>query len=346
MGTCMFKRAHHDRIARLLCRMNARLLDNAGCFFAGGTAIVMSLDEYRESVDIDFVVSSRAGYAAIRDAVATQGLAGLMPDPVALEGNIRMDRDKIQMWLDPEAGKQLPIKLEIVLESRIDVAGEASPWRVPILTHADMYAEKLLANADRWGDKSSASRDVLDLAAMIGHWGDIPEEAWEKTAAVYGNSVYSAFGKAVIRVGDAGYLQRCMTDMQFDVGASGLITTLHRQFLLCASRLPNRDEVFQHLRELRLQAVAAVSKPLQLGASPALLAFLDTQEKCRAVQLPEMNSGQYHGDILWTDGLHAVQALGPHALMVHACRDWFPGPQPGQMMLVTYHHGLSQAVPA
>lgn len=124
MGTCMFKRAHHDRIARLLCRMNARLLDNAGCFFAGGTAIVMSLDEYRESVDIDFVVSSRAGYAAIR-------------------------------------------------------------------------------------------------------------------------------------VGDAGYLQRCMTDMQFNVGASGLIATLHRQLLLCASRLPNRDEMFQHPRELRLQAVAA-----------------------------------------------------------------------------------------
>ncbi|MEH0072719.1 nucleotidyl transferase AbiEii/AbiGii toxin family protein [Pannonibacter sp. Pt2-lr] len=46
--------------------------------FGGGTAIVLQLDEYRESVDIDFLCASQEGYRLIRQAVFGAGLAGLI----------------------------------------------------------------------------------------------------------------------------------------------------------------------------------------------------------------------------------------------------------------------------
>jgi hypothetical protein len=56
----MFERPHHQRIATLLQAFDADLLLQANCYFAGGTAIVLSLGEYRESLDVDFLCASNA----------------------------------------------------------------------------------------------------------------------------------------------------------------------------------------------------------------------------------------------------------------------------------------------
>ncbi len=50
----MFNRPHHQRIAKVLGSLNADLLKQYNCLFAGGTAIALRYGEYRESVDIDF----------------------------------------------------------------------------------------------------------------------------------------------------------------------------------------------------------------------------------------------------------------------------------------------------
>ena len=52
-----FERPHHQRIAQVLCALNAPLLRDNHCLFGGGTAIALRYGEYRESVDIDFLVS-------------------------------------------------------------------------------------------------------------------------------------------------------------------------------------------------------------------------------------------------------------------------------------------------
>lgn len=71
------------------------------------------------------------------------------------------------------------IKFEIVREARIQLAGEMDHrFGVPVLNRDCMYAEKLLANADRWADKAVLNRDVLDLSMMISRWGPIPDGAW------------------------------------------------------------------------------------------------------------------------------------------------------------------------
>lgn len=52
-----FERPHHQRIAHVLAAMNWDALRQHGCLFGGGTRIALRYGEYRESVDIDFLVS-------------------------------------------------------------------------------------------------------------------------------------------------------------------------------------------------------------------------------------------------------------------------------------------------
>ncbi len=57
----MFERPHHQRIAKFLATLDAEFLAQSGCYFGGGTAIVLSLNEYRESMDVDFLRDSIDG---------------------------------------------------------------------------------------------------------------------------------------------------------------------------------------------------------------------------------------------------------------------------------------------
>ena len=60
-----FRRPHHNAVLTVLNSLDGELLKRAECFFGGGTAIVLSLDEYRESADIDFLCSSQEGYLSL-----------------------------------------------------------------------------------------------------------------------------------------------------------------------------------------------------------------------------------------------------------------------------------------
>lgn len=52
----LYKRPHHRRIADLLDRLDGELLATNCCYFGGGTAITLRYGEFRESVDVDFLV--------------------------------------------------------------------------------------------------------------------------------------------------------------------------------------------------------------------------------------------------------------------------------------------------
>ncbi len=66
-----FIRLEHKNISEVLAGMNQdRLLENK-CFFGGGTAIVLKLDEYRLSLDIDFLCDQTDGYREIRNALVS-----------------------------------------------------------------------------------------------------------------------------------------------------------------------------------------------------------------------------------------------------------------------------------
>jgi hypothetical protein len=163
----MFERDHHNRIQSLLSALNTDFLSENKCFFGGGTAIVLALGEYRESLNIDFLCASQEGYRELRNTINNASLGAIFSRPVDLVRDVRADRYGIRTFLRVD---DVPVKFEIVSEGRIKIQGEVDPKTgVPTLSRLDMYAEKLLANADRYRDKSVASRDIIDLAMMVGH---------------------------------------------------------------------------------------------------------------------------------------------------------------------------------
>ncbi|RJG02238.1 nucleotidyl transferase AbiEii/AbiGii toxin family protein [Noviherbaspirillum sedimenti] len=115
----MFKRPHHQRVAKVLHAFNRDLLQEAECYFGGGTAIVLSLDEYRESVDIDFLCASNDGYRLLRNTVS-QDLGQLLTEPIKHLREVRADRYGIRTVLEVDG---IPIKVEMVSEGRIAIEG-------------------------------------------------------------------------------------------------------------------------------------------------------------------------------------------------------------------------------
>ncbi|MBV6747218.1 nucleotidyl transferase AbiEii/AbiGii toxin family protein [Xanthomonas vasicola] len=231
----MFDRPHHQRIAKVLHTLNSDLLSEAECYFGGGTAIVLSLAEYRESFDIDFLCASNEGYRLLRNTVSQNGLGPLLKEPIKHLREVRADRYGIRTILEIDG---VPVKIEMVSEARISIHGDLDPiFQVPTLSREDMYAEKLLANADRGLDKSTMSRDIIDLAMMVDHWGAIPEQAWAKATDAYGELASKAFRAASEMVCEPAYLRDCLRKMHMEEGLAARIPAA----LGCLSRLDEDD---------------------------------------------------------------------------------------------------------
>jgi Nucleotidyl transferase AbiEii toxin, Type IV TA system len=217
----MFRRPHHQRIARVLQALDADALRDAHCLFGGGTSIALRHGEYRESVDVDFIVSDAQGYRSLRQLLTgPQGLAAITrPGAIALEParEIRADQYGIrtQVLMDGH-----PIKFEVVLEARIalDAPGpQDAVCGVSTLTLRDMATTKLLANADRQADDGVFNRDVIDLA-MLGLKLPALRDAVAKAEGAYGASVLRDLAKAINRLRDrTGWLERCMLAMAIDM---------------------------------------------------------------------------------------------------------------------------------
>lgn len=210
----MFKRLHHQRIAATLKAFNSTLLEQAQCYFGGGTAIVLSLDEYRESADIDFLCASNEGYRLLRNTVTSNSLGDLIQTPATYLREVRTDQYKIYTVLEVEG---TPLKIELVREGRVEIHGAIdSSLHVPVLSRIDLYAQKLLANADRGLDRGVLSRDLIDLAMMVRGWGEIPHESWAKAHQAYGKQLARAFQASIALMSDRTYLAHCLQKMHMD----------------------------------------------------------------------------------------------------------------------------------
>jgi hypothetical protein len=109
------------------------------------------------------------------------------------------------------------LKFEVVLEGRIPLSGGMERGLpVPVLDAASCFAEKFLANADRWTDASVLGRDVVDLAFMAVHWGDEPLRAgFERAAGAYGAVVSSAARRAATQMIErAAWRKRCVSGLE------------------------------------------------------------------------------------------------------------------------------------
>jgi len=238
----MFTRLHHQRIAKVLESLDADLLKRHNCLFAGGTAIALGYGEYRESVDIDFLVSDLASYRYLRNSVREQGLQALMKSTDASQlqtSDIRSDQYGIRTRVFVK-GK--PIKFEIVLEGRISLAKPGkkdSILGVATLMKIDMAVSKLLANSDRGLDMGMHCRDVIDLAMLNLSKSEFAE-ATTKGEAAYGEAILKDLAKVIGRLGEAdGLLERCMKAMDVSVPRALLWQNISKVKSYIANGIPN-----------------------------------------------------------------------------------------------------------
>jgi Nucleotidyl transferase AbiEii toxin, Type IV TA system len=194
--------------------MDAEALARCGFLFGGGTRIVLDLGEYRESEDVDFLCSSSSGYAEMRIAVKSRSYAALFtPEGISTFSFPREPRiDQYGIRFPAMLGDET-LKVELVREARIDLDPGIRPSWSPVdcLAFVDCYAEKLLANSDRWADRQFLSRDLLDLAALRALRGPIPPEAWSKVEQAYKSAPREDLAKALAMLNrDAEYRRRCL----------------------------------------------------------------------------------------------------------------------------------------
>lgn len=212
----MFEREHHQRVASVLVSLDPAVFEASACYFGGGTAMALRYGEYRESVDIDFLVSSLAGYRALRELVTGPvGLASLTRAGHRLQAlrDVRADQYGLRTLLSVE---QAAIKFEIRLEARIELALPGPQDRlcgIATLTPLDMAACKLLALSDRWRDDSTLSRDLIDLAMMAPPKA-LLQAAVDKASAAYGNSIEQDLDRAIQDLRERPHrLDACMAAM-------------------------------------------------------------------------------------------------------------------------------------
>lgn len=212
----MFEREQHRRVAAVLDALDADLLAGNACLFGGGTAMALRYGEYRESVDIDFLVSDLAGYRTLRQRMAGPGgIRAIVRPGQVLEPSreVRADQYGVRTMLLVDG---VQIKFEVVLEARITLEAPGPDDRlcgVATLTPLDMATSKLLANADRWRDDAARSRDLIDLAMMVPA-KRLLKLAIEKASAAYGDSIDSALSQAIQDLRDRPHrLDQCMQAM-------------------------------------------------------------------------------------------------------------------------------------
>lgn len=217
----MFERPHHQRIAHVLGALNGDTLRQHGCLFGGGTCIALRCGEYRESIDIDFLVSDATGYRELRQwLTGAEGLNALVREgtpPLTMVREVRADqyglRTAVQM--DGQA-----IKFEIVREARMVLEAPGKDdvvCGISTLTPLDLAASKLLANSDRQAYDGVFSRDVIDLA-MMNLSLPLLRKALAKAEQAYGTAVARDLAKAINRMQERpGWQERCMQAMAMNM---------------------------------------------------------------------------------------------------------------------------------
>ena len=222
-----FKKPEHRIIAEALGLMDHRFLTANQCWFGGGTAIVMKFGEYRRSLDVDFLCADADGYRELRTSAAERGVKAFFPDPVEAVRDFQIDQYGLRTVVRL---KGQTIRFEIIREGRIKLQGHFDhDLNVSTLVSADMFAEKLLANADRCQDRATAYRDAIDLGMLIGAYGEIPIEALGKAQTAYGPDIQHKVAWVVNKLQDKDELRNAVDVLRMDASVATDAISLLRE---------------------------------------------------------------------------------------------------------------------
>lgn len=187
----MYRRPRHNATHKALLQFDKAFLLENKVLFGGDTRIAMELDEFRESVDIDFVCPSIESYRAVRSAVSSSSFGDLVNGELELIREIRADRYGVRTAIKVN---DTPIKLEFISFSdyRLSMA-ETTSLPVPALDQDSCYITKLLALADRYAFPDK--KDFIDLLTMQRKWGAPSQKAWAEVKRHYGEAPFKTLHK-------------------------------------------------------------------------------------------------------------------------------------------------------
>lgn len=183
--------------------------------------MALRFGEYRESVDIDFLVSRVDGYRALRNLLTgPSGFSSIVRAEASAPEQVRDIRaDQYGVRTSVRVENQ-DIKFELVLEGRVALESPKADdvvCGVSTLTPLDLATSKLLANSDRWRDDGVFSRDLIDLA-MMPMTAPLLRAAVHKAEGAYGEAILRDLGKAINGLQDRdGWLERCLKSMDMQV---------------------------------------------------------------------------------------------------------------------------------
>ena len=106
-----YLRDHHQLIRTALENFNHDFFKENRIIFGGGTRIALELNEYRESIDIDFLCPDKLSFRAVRLETTEKSLGNLVKEDFYYPREIRADRDAVRCFIEIE---NTPIKLEFV----------------------------------------------------------------------------------------------------------------------------------------------------------------------------------------------------------------------------------------
>jgi hypothetical protein len=220
----MPRRPLHLILSQVLQALDAGLLSRCRFLFGGGTRIALELDEFRESKDLDFLCSDASSYGDLRLLASREGYGALLPG--AERAGVRFPREmKVDQYgiRFPAVLGEVTIRVELIREARLDLGASTRVPGVPVecLSLPDVYAEKLLANSDRWADRQGLSRDLVDLAALRRWRGSVPPEAWKAAETAYRSAPRDDLGAAVTAfLADPLYQRRCFDGLAVEAPAA------------------------------------------------------------------------------------------------------------------------------
>jgi hypothetical protein len=225
----------HRIISSALKNFNSEFLSENDIIFGGGTRIALEINEYRESVDIDFLCPNKNSYRSIREQVSNKSLGSLVKKDFEYIREIRPDKYGVRTVIKHE---NLKIKLEFISfdDYKLTWLSDKSVFPVPYLDYISCYYTKLLANSDR--KLEFPYKDIFDLLAMRKEWGVIPKDAINLASDHYSKRVViKSLIKALehIQFRTEDYLI-CANGLNIDQGYASILINTYVPILLAESK--------------------------------------------------------------------------------------------------------------
>ena len=109
-------------------------------------------------------------------------------------------------WTRPE--HELAAAVLAALDARLL---QDTGFSLPCLAVPDCFAEKLLANSDRWADRHVCARDLVDLAVLRARSGPVPDGTWRRVEQAYGSGVREDLRRAIVQFRELpGFAEGCL----------------------------------------------------------------------------------------------------------------------------------------